>query len=127
MVNTDFLNGILLSKQGVTKDFKEEWGWDRYMVGGKMFAAICTPSAKYDPAYANHTLLSLKCDPMEADFLREQYCDILPGFYMDKINWISIRIGGQVPIELIEQLCQSSYQLIFGKLTKKLQREISDL
>lgn len=37
----------LSKKPGVTKDFKVEWEWDRYMIGDKMFAAIYCPDVKY--------------------------------------------------------------------------------
>ncbi|MDD4291763.1 MAG: MmcQ/YjbR family DNA-binding protein [Clostridia bacterium] len=114
----------LRSEKGATEDFKVEWEWERFMVGGKMFAAICRPSEKYAIEYAGFTLLSLKCDPTEAGFLRDKYPDILPGFYMDKNNWISVRTDGEVPSKLILELCDNSYRLVFSKLTKKLQREI---
>ena len=36
-----WLDEYLLAKKGVRKDFKAEWNWLRYMVGDKMFAAVC--------------------------------------------------------------------------------------
>lgn len=36
-----WLDEYLLAKKGVKKDFKAEWNWLRYMVGDKMFAAVC--------------------------------------------------------------------------------------
>lgn len=125
MNTADWLDAYLLDKQGATKDYKVEWGWDRYMVGGKMFAAICCPSEKHAAEYANHPLLSLKCDPLESELLRKQYGDILPGFYSDKRTWISARLDGAVPDELLRHLCDNSYRLVFSKLTKKAQREIT--
>jgi hypothetical protein len=40
MNNYPWLDDYLLGKPGATKDFKVEWGWYRYMAGGKMFAAV---------------------------------------------------------------------------------------
>ena len=57
-----WLDEYLLSKAGCTKDYKEEWDWHRYFVGGKMFAALLHPSENYDPIYAGKDLISLKCD-----------------------------------------------------------------
>lgn len=34
-----WLDGYLLKKAGAVKEFKEEWQWWRYLVGGKQFAA----------------------------------------------------------------------------------------
>lgn len=118
-----FLDELLKSYPGAAWDFKAEWGWDRYQVGGKMFAATCKPGDEH-PVYGGHPLLTLKCDPLRSPALREQYPDILPGFYMDKRNWISVFLDGNVPEGVVRQLCQESYELVFGKLTKKMQREI---
>ena len=49
----------------------------------------------------------------------------LPGFYADKRHWISVDLDGDVPEELLRELCDHSYNLVFAKLTKKLQREIA--
>ena len=118
-----WLDQHLRTKVGAEKDYKAEWGWHRYLVGGKMFAAICLPGPEHH-AYAGHPLLTLKCDPLHAQALRTEYPDIRPGFYMDKTNWISIFLDGSVPEALLRDLCAQSYQLVFSKLTKKMQREI---
>ena len=34
-----WLDDYLMDKPAVTKDFKIEWNWIRYFIGGKMFAA----------------------------------------------------------------------------------------
>lgn len=120
------LDDILLAKNGAEKDFKLEWEWWRYMIDGKLFAALLRPSIKYDSEYAEHDLLTIKCDPLYSEQLRAEYPDILPGFYTDKRNWISIRLDSDVPNELIVELCEHSYRLVLSKLTKKRQREISE-
>ena len=51
--------------------------------------------------------------------------DILPGFYADKRHWISVDLDGDVSEELLRELCDHSYNLVFAKLTKKVQREIA--
>lgn len=114
---------ILRALPGTVKDYKAEWGWDRYLVGGKIFAATCCPGENHG-VYGGHPLLSLKCDPLYAQVLREKYSDIQPAFYMDKTHWISIFLDGSVPEELVYELCRASYQLVFDKLTRKLQKQI---
>ena len=118
------LDALLRTNAGVTKDYKAEWEWDRYMVGGKMFAAMCQPGETHAAEYAGHPLLTLKCDPLESESLQREFADILPGFYMNKQNWVSIRLDGNVPDGVIEQLSMRAYTLIFEKLTKKMQKEI---
>ena len=119
------MHDFLLSMPGAVWDYKAEWGWDRYRVGEKMFAALCRPGLEHAAEYAGHPLLTLKCEPLDAELLRGQYPDILPGFYMDKRNWISIRLDGAVPQELIQQLCVKSYRLVTQTLSKKRQKEIA--
>lgn len=123
-MNYPFLEKYLLTKAGVSSDFKIEWGWQRYMVGDKMFGAIMHPSDKYAPEYVEKDLLNLKCDPMFSELLREEHNEILPGFYSDKHTCISVDLGGELPDELLKKLIDDSYTLVFEKLTKKLQREI---
>lgn len=124
MNNCQWLDEYLLSKPGASKDYKLEWGWQRYQMGGKLFAATCQPGPQYK-GYDCRELLSLKCEPMLAELLRKEYSDIIPGFYMDKRCWNSIFLDGMVPEDVLRNLCDRSYGLVFGKLTKKMQREIT--
>lgn len=113
-----WLDEFLLQKPGVTKDFKEEWNWIRYQIGGKMFAAVCLGEDN-EPYY-----ITLKLEPAEGDFLRSQYEDIIPGYYMNKVHWNSVQADGEVPDDLLKDLLEKSYQLVLGGLSKKKQKEI---
>lgn len=93
------LDTLLLANPGAVRDYKPEWGWDRYMVGGKMFAALLTTADDCAPEYQNHPMLTVKVAPEEGNFLQRQYPDILPGYYMNKQHWISVRLDGAVPQE----------------------------
>ena len=55
--------------------------------------------------------LSLKCDELLAKQLREDYETILPGFDLNKKNWNTILMTGQVPDEEIKSLIILSYNL----------------
>ena len=47
----------------------EEWNWIRYMIGGKMFAAICLDGVNENkPVY-----ITLKLEPLDGDFLIQKY------------------------------------------------------
>lgn len=88
-----WLEGYLLSMPGAVTDYKLEWQWQRYLVGGRMFAAVCTPGPEH-AAHAGRTMVILKCDPRLAEAFREQYPEVVPGFYSDKRNWNSVYLGG---------------------------------
>ena len=121
----EWLHEYLLSLPGCVTDYKLEWGWQRYQVGGRMFAATCQPGEEHE-GYDKRELITLKCEPLLAEALRQEYADIIPGFYMDKRNWNSIFLDGEVPQDVLRGLCDRSYGLVFAKLTKKLQKEITE-
>ena len=119
-----WLDEYLCSRPGVEKDFKVEWQWQRYMVRGKLFAAVCAPEEKYK-VYGGHELVNLKCDPRLSELFRNQYPEILPGFYCDKRNWIAALLDGALPDDTLKELCDQSYRLVVEKLPKKVQRELA--
>lgn len=125
-MKTAEVDAYLHAKPGAEKDFKAEWEWWRYLVGGKMFAAEFTVGSEHKEPYRGRHLLTLKCDPAWAEALRLEHPGVVfPGFYMDKRNWISIDLDADVADGLLMELCDHSYELVFSKLTKKLQREIA--
>ena len=109
-----------LSKKGVEKDFKEEWNAARYLIRGKMFI-MQGCDKKGNP------IITVKCEPSFGRFLRDQYEDIIPGYYMNKEHWNSVYIGGEVPDEVVKQMIDMSYELVLASLSKKVQKEISEL
>lgn len=121
----DWLESWLMERPGAEHDYKAEWGWDRYMVRGKLFAAVCSPSGMKDERYNGHTLVNLKCDPRLGELLREQYPEVLPGFYCDKRTWIAVLLDGDLPDPVLEDLCSRSYALVVEKLPKYVQRELA--
>ncbi len=113
-----WIDDYLLNKVGVTKDLQPDWNWIRYKIGEKMFAAICL-GEKDEPYY-----ITLKSEPAEGDFLRQQYEDIVPGYYMNKVHWNSIKPDGEVPDDLLKDLLDKSYELVLSGFSKKKQHEI---
>jgi len=108
----------LLSKKSMTWDFKVEWQWIRYLIGGKMYAAVCKDNT------GNDEIISLKLEPSEGDFLRRQYEEITPGYYMNKTHWNSVSLRGEVPKELLKEMIDKSYELVLSGFSKKKQKEI---
>lgn len=113
-----WLDGYLLSKPGAARDLQADWNWIRYSIGGKMFAAVCL-DGENKPYY-----ITLKLEPAEGDLLRQQYQDILPGYYMNKLHWNSIKADGEVPDDLLKTLLDKSYTLVLGGFSRKKQAEL---
>ena len=112
-----WIEDYLMAMPGVSK-LPPQWNWIRYAIGGKMFAAVCL--GEDDKPY----YITLKLEPMEGDFLRQQYEDIIPGYYMNKTHWNSVNPNGKVPDDLLKDLLDKSYQLVLAGFSKKRQQEI---
>lgn len=115
-----WIDEYLLGKKGVSKDLQKDWNWIRYQIGGKMFAAVCLD--EQDKPY----YITLKLEPTEGDFFRRQYRDMIPGYYMNKVHWNSIKADGEVPDDLLKDWLDKSYQLVLGGFSKKKQQEIME-
>lgn len=116
-----WIDGYLLRKRSVTKDVQTDWNWVRYRIGDKMFAAVCQ-NWDDQPYY-----ITLKLEPMEGEVLRKQYPDIVPGYYMNKEWWNSVKPDGDVPDDLLKDMLDKSYRLVLESFSKKRQREILGL
>ena len=108
----EWIDEYLMAKPGATKDLQESWNWQRYHVGGKMFAAICLDEND-KPYYIN-----LKLEPMEGESYRAQYEDVIPGYYSNKQHWNSIILDGSVPSNEIRRMIGESYDLCKGERGK---------
>lgn len=59
--------------------------------------------------------VNVKCDPDLAVELREQFASIIPGYHMNKKHWNTIILDGSVPIKIIKESIQNSYDLVAKK------------
>ena len=110
----------LLSRPGAARALHEKWGWMVYWVGGRQFACEFEASPDAKPPCAGRHLLSLKCDPDRIRELREERPDaVLPGYYSDGRTWISVDLDSDLPENLVLELCDLSYDLVFSRLTKR--------
>ena len=115
-----WIDEYLLAKAGVSRNYQADWKWERYYVGDKMFAAICMDDSNR-PYY-----ITLKLEPMEGEFWRGQYEDIIPGYYMNKTHWNSVKADGAVPDDVLRGLLDDAYQTGLKGLSKKKQKELLD-
>ena len=63
--------------------------------------------------------LNLKCDPFEADFLRQAFNDIAPVYHMNKMHWNTIKLGGDAPYDELRRIIELIYDLIKPKIKKE--------
>ena len=112
-----WIDEYCINKRGAVKDYQMDWEATRYLLEGKMFAMIGQNKEKKD-------IISLKLEPTYGQFLRKEYKDILPGYYLNKEHWNSIDLNGDVEDTLLKELIDQSYVLILKSLTKAKQIEI---
>lgn len=81
----------------------------RHSSNKKSFALIMRHNGKL--------YLNLKCDPFEADFLRQAYQAVIPGWHMNKQHWNTVVCDEEcdVPEEEIKRMIENSYDLIRPK------------
>jgi len=70
----------------------------------------------------NVARLNLKCDPHEAQMLRDVFDAVLPGYHMNKTHWNSIMLDGSVPAPEIERMIDRSYGLVVKNLSGSARR-----
>lgn len=98
----------LLSMPNAKLDYPFGEGVAVYKIGDKMFALVKEGS---DPVR-----ISLKCDPLLSQRLREKYESVMPGYHLNKKHWNTILLTGQLEWEDIQGLIRHSYQLVSGSL-----------
>ena len=106
-----------LSKKGVEETFPFDKETLVMKVGGKMFLLM---SLEKQPLS-----IAVKTDPEWSAELREKYPQITGAYHMNKTHWNSVLCEG-LKRELIMKLIDSSYELIFESLTKKMKVEVEN-
>ena len=109
MTHKEF-EAYILSLPGVWLDYPFGEGTAVYKFGrdndgkGKIVAIVQEGS--------NPLRVSLKCDPLLAQNLREKYETVLPGYHLNKKHWNTIICSGQLSDEEVFDLARLSYQLV---------------
>ena len=101
---------------GCTEDIK--WGADLvFSVGLKMFAVACheAPNNGMSFKVEDERFLELTDRP-----------GIIPAPYLARTKWVHVEKASALNDREAGTLLRRSYELVFAKLTKKLQREIAE-
>ncbi len=59
--------------------------------------------------------VNMKCDPMEADFLRSAFEGVIPAYHMNKVHWNTVFLDSDVPDDEIFRMTENSYSLTAKK------------
>lgn len=114
------LNEYALTKPGTSRRYPFDPHLPVLFVGEKMFALL------------GHTddveSVNLKGEPEQNWVLRKQYPGIIfPGYHMNKRHWNTVLLNGSVPEDILEQLVDESYLLVWRGLTKTEREQFKHL
>lgn len=83
----------------------------RHTLNRKWFALVMELHGK--------TIVNLKCEPLQADFLRSIYKGVIPAYHMNKTHWNTVYLDSDVPDEEIINMTYESYRLTEKPKRKK--------
>jgi predicted DNA-binding protein (MmcQ/YjbR family) len=116
-MNLDSIRHFCLSLPYATENV--QWGDDLvFKVAGKMFAV-----ANLNRAQSNK--LSFKCTPEKFAELTEMP-GIIPAPYAARYHWVSVQSDDALRVSEIEDLIRQSHQMVLAKLSKKVQKSLSE-
>lgn len=108
-MNIEGFREYCLAKAGVTEETPFDADTLVFKVGGKIFAL--TNINQFES-------INLKCDPVKAIDLREQFDEVTPGYHMDKKHWNTVSTKGSIPDLVLKEWIDQSYYLVYAKLTR---------
>src|SRR5437763_13502113 len=56
--------------------------------------------------------VSLKCEPLLSERLRQAHSAVLPGYHLNKRHWITVILDGSIPLQMIKDMVEDSYDLV---------------
>ncbi len=115
-MNIDEFYTYCEEKKGATKQFPFDAETLVFKVGNKIFAVT---------DIRDFSSINLKCNPEKAIDLRGRYSAVNPGYHMNKKHWNTILLNNDVDDQLMKELIDHSYQLVFASLPKKMRDEIA--
>jgi predicted DNA-binding protein (MmcQ/YjbR family) len=60
--------------------------------------------------------VSLKCDPLLAEQLREAHPAIRPGYHLNKRHWNTVTLDGSISDQMLRDMIEDSYDLVVSRL-----------
>jgi len=114
-MDVEKLRAFCKSLPHTTEDVK--WGDHLcFLIGGKMYAITKLEKSE--------TVLTFKCTPQKFEELVERN-GIIPAPYMAAKMWVGLEKWSALRDSEIRDCVRESYNLVFARLTKKLQKQLA--
>jgi predicted DNA-binding protein (MmcQ/YjbR family) len=104
------LRDLCLALPGAAETFPFGPQTSVFKVAGKIFAISGLDESPLR--------ISLKCEPLLAEQLREAHPAVLPGYHLNKRHWNTVIVDGSLPKRMINDMIEDSYDLIVSKLPR---------
>ena len=110
-MNIETLRSYCLKKKGVIEEFPFGPETLVFKVKGKIFLLTSLDREGFQ--------FNVKCDPEKAVDLRDRYDAVKPGYHMNKKHWNTVVVDGSIPIDLLKEMIDDSYDLVVKSLPGK--------
>jgi predicted DNA-binding protein (MmcQ/YjbR family) len=115
-MRADQLRRFCLDFNGAAETFPFNAETSVFKVEGKMFALT---------RLADRPLkVSVKCEPLLAEQLRQSHPAVLPGYHLNKRHWNTVLIDGSLPDQMVEDMIEDSYDLVVSALPAARRRAL---
>jgi predicted DNA-binding protein (MmcQ/YjbR family) len=114
-MNVEEVRDFCLSLKNTTESFPFDDVSLVFKVENKMYLLI-----SLDEADAN---VAVKCDPEQAEILRDHYAAVTPAYHFNKKYWNNIYLDRDMPDEEIKKWIRHSYGEVVKKLPKKIREQ----
>ncbi|MCH8904626.1 MAG: MmcQ/YjbR family DNA-binding protein [Bacteroidetes bacterium] len=106
-MNIEEFRDFCLAKEGTDEGMPFDDQVLVLKVAGKMFALTNID---------NFESINLKCDPVLALELRENYSEVRPGWHMNKKHWNTVSLQGKLSDEQVYEWIDHSYEMVVQSL-----------
>lgn len=117
-MNIEEAREYCLSLKNVTESFPFDEVSLVFKVENKMFAVLPLDVADH--------YISLKCDPEQAEVLRDMYGAVEPAYHFNKKHWNSVYFERDMPDDEIVRWIRHSYDAVIAKLPKMVREMYAD-
>lgn len=115
-MNLETVRLYALDKPGTEESFPFDDTTLVVKVGGKIFILLSLDQPS----------MNLKADPEMAIEWRERYPAVVPGYHMNKKHWNTVALDGSLSDEVLREMIDHSYSLVFNALPLKVRTEIAN-
>ena len=109
-MNVEDVRDFCLNLKNTTESFPFDDVSLVFKVENKMYLLI--PLDEPEP------YIAVKCEPEQAEILRERYAAVAPAYHFNKKHWNSIQLNRDMPDEEIRRWIIHSYQEVIRKLPR---------